>query len=138
MWRKLLITGICLAQAFTLVLAHERIETASSVTQHERSAGLTALVIGNSDYSAAPLPAAPNDAQAMSRLLRRMGFDVILLNDGSRAQMAAALKEFETRLQGGGTGLFYFAGHGYRQAGRTMLAPVNRQQASDAANRDID
>lgn len=138
MWRKLIITGICLVQSFTFALAHQRIDTATSVAQHERSAGLTALVIGNSNYSAAPLPASLNDAQAMSRLLRRMGFDVIVLNDGSGAQMAAALQEFERRLQHGGTGLFYFAGHGYRQTGRTMLAPVNRTRGSDAANQDID
>jgi hypothetical protein len=46
-----------------------------------------ALVIGNGKYSEVPLKNAPNDAKAIADHLTRMGFDVTLKVDATRAEM---------------------------------------------------
>ncbi|WP_089401102.1 SUMF1/EgtB/PvdO family nonheme iron enzyme [Noviherbaspirillum humi] len=84
-----------------------------------------ALVIGNGGYALAPLRNAVNDARAMAAMLRRLGFDVTHLEDATQARMRQALREFGQRLDDGGTGLFYFAGHGAGVAGGTRLLPVD-------------
>jgi formylglycine-generating enzyme required for sulfatase activity len=86
-----------------------------------------ALVIGNGAYGdlAAPLRNnAPRDAEAMRDTLRALGFDVIMRTDATPQDMRQALAEFQRRLQGGGVGLFYFAGHGMQIGRQTLLVPA--------------
>ena len=45
-----------------------------------------ALVIGNSKYRDAPLPNPINDAHDMAEVLRRTGFEVIELLDGTQKE----------------------------------------------------
>jgi len=92
----------------------------------------TALVVGNSAYDTSPLPNAANDARSMAQVLREAGFSVLLHTDIDQRQMQAALREFGERLKvGGGTGLFYFAGHGMQIKGRNFLVPVRSQIAHE-------
>ncbi|MBL8343074.1 MAG: caspase family protein [Rubrivivax sp.] len=85
----------------------------------------TALVIGNSAYADAPLANSANDARAMAQVLRATGFAVQLHVDVDQRQMLAAVREFGERLKAtGGTGLFYFAGHGVQIKGRNFLVPI--------------
>jgi uncharacterized caspase-like protein len=52
-------------------------------------------------------------ARDMGRVLKRMGFEVILKTDASQRTMKRAIREFGEKLEKtGGSGLFYFAGHG--------------------------
>jgi formylglycine-generating enzyme required for sulfatase activity len=86
-----------------------------------------ALVIGNGAYGeqAEPLRSnAPRDAEAMRDILRKRGFDVIMRTNATPQQMRQAIDEFRQRLQGGGIGLFYFAGHGLQIGRQTLLAPA--------------
>jgi formylglycine-generating enzyme required for sulfatase activity len=84
-----------------------------------------ALVIGNAGYPGAPLVNTAGDAQAIGNALRALGFEVMQLRDLDRRGMQEALSSFQRRLDAGGIGLFYFAGHGLRMNGKTLLLPVD-------------
>ena len=99
-----------------LLLAPTALEAAS----HQRSA----LVIGNSAYKASPLANPVNDANDMAELLKKLGFHVTKLTDASRRDMEEAINALGRRLREGGTGLFYFAGHGVQVNGINYLIPI--------------
>jgi hypothetical protein len=91
----------------------------------------TALVIGNADYSFAPLRNPTNDAEAMATALEGAGFKVIKETDADQQQMVAAVREFGAELrQRGGVGLFYFSGHGTQIEGENYLLPVGHEFSS--------
>ncbi|HZZ13650.1 MAG TPA: SUMF1/EgtB/PvdO family nonheme iron enzyme [Paraburkholderia sp.] len=99
----------------------------SSPHASNTSARRIALVIGNGAYGDPSQPIennAPRDAAAMAATLRRMGFDVDVRVNATPAQMRQALAEFSQRLQAGGTGLFYFAGHGAQIDADARLLPA--------------
>ena len=83
-----------------------------------------ALVIGNSAYKDAPLSNPVNDARAIAKALQESGFSVMTRENIDQRSMLAALREFGDRLRAGGTGLFYYAGHGMQIKGRNYLIPV--------------
>jgi formylglycine-generating enzyme required for sulfatase activity len=95
-----------------------------------------ALVIGNGAYGAevGPLLNPVNDATDMAAALRSLGFDVNLVLNATRQQMEEALAAFRRQLRPGGTGLFYFAGHGAQVEGTNYLIPIgaNVEQAVTA------
>ncbi|MBF0248311.1 MAG: caspase family protein [Alphaproteobacteria bacterium] len=87
-----------------------------------------ALVIGNSNYPAAPLANPVNDAALMARTLKTVGFEVIHVADVDQKDMKRALNTFGDRLDalgGDAVGLFYYAGHGIQVNGRNYLIPVD-------------
>jgi hypothetical protein len=86
-----------------------------------------ALVIGNSAYAGpAALPNPVNDAKAMGDTLRGLGFDVVQLHDGTRAQMAEAVQKVREALRGKqGIGMLYYAGHGLQLDWRNYMVPVD-------------
>ena len=94
-----------------------------------------ALVIGNSAYKSAPLRNPAKDAQSMSAVLRGLGFEVTLVKDASLRQMQQAILAFGQKLQQGGVGLFYYAGHGLQSRGQNYLIPVDAEIDSEAAVR---
>jgi len=88
----------------------------------------TALVIGNSRYKMGVLANPVNDARAMANTLKQVGFDVILRTEVSnKDDMKRAIREFGRKLERGGVGLFYYAGHGLQVNGINYLIPVNAQ-----------
>ncbi len=91
-----------------------------------------ALVIGNSDYLIGPLKNPVNDAYGMALMLERLGFDVLVrLNVETKDDMKKVIREFGEKLRQGGTGLFYFAGHGIQVKGFNYLIPVRAQIYSE-------
>jgi formylglycine-generating enzyme required for sulfatase activity len=84
-----------------------------------------ALVIGNSTYPTGRLKNPVNDARAIAQTLREVGFDVLLHENLSYRDMRRAILEFGARLEEGGVGFVYYAGHGLQVAGRNYLIPVN-------------
>jgi len=85
-----------------------------------------ALVIGNADYKNAPLKKPVNDARAMEKTLKSLGFTVWKGEDLSFQQMMKSVEDFgDELLKGGGVGLFYYSGHGTQHNGRNFLIPVN-------------
>ena len=84
-----------------------------------------ALIIGNSNYTFAPLRNPENDARDMATALRNLNFDVIEIIDGDKKTMRDAVRDFSDRLdKDGGVGLFYYAGHGIQVKGENFLVPV--------------
>lgn len=83
-----------------------------------------ALVIGNGAYDDAPLRNPPNDARAMACALRECGFEVIEKINSDQRTMAEAIRTFGQKIQRGGVGLFYYAGHGMQVQGTNYLIPV--------------
>jgi len=87
-----------------------------------------ALVIGNSNYKAGPLLNPVNDARAMARALQETNFEVLKYeNVQSMSDMKRAIREFGERIQNGGVGLFYYAGHGIQVNGNNYLIPTEAE-----------
>ncbi len=93
-----------------------------------------ALVIGNGAYTgAAALPNPTHDAKAMARTLRQLGFTVVEIRDGGRAQMLGAIGEVRRALQGRqGLGLLFYAGHGLQQDWHNFMVPVDARLTTAA------
>jgi formylglycine-generating enzyme required for sulfatase activity len=121
-WRTFLMMGLSLLLAAQAALAQ---------AQPGKGKGI-ALVIGNGAYLEQPLPGPAQDADAMATALRRQGYTVLLHRNLKREQMLQALHDFERRLQAGGEGLFYFAGHGMQVGQRVLLLPVDAVAAQPA------
>ncbi|MEP6787574.1 MAG: caspase family protein, partial [Acidobacteriota bacterium] len=98
-----------------------------------QSAKRTALVIGNGAYTAAPaLKNPPNDARDMAATLKALGFDVTSGIDVRQRDFKRLIREFGQKLKGGGSGLFYYAGHGVQSKGRNYLIPIDAEVMSEA------
>lgn len=96
-----------------------------------------ALVIGNGAYTAAPgLKNPPNDARDMAAMLRTLGFDVTSGVNLNQRDMKRLIREFGMKLKSGGSGLFYYAGHGVQSRGRNYLIPVDANIQSEAEVED--
>jgi hypothetical protein len=129
-----------LALVAALTLAVASLAAAQSPTRDisvgdMRSEKRVALVIGNADYSFAPLRNPVNDARAIAQTLRATGFDVILRENADERAMKRAINEFGDKLRGGGVGVMFFAGHGVQVGGRNYLVPIGAEIRTEA---DVD
>jgi caspase domain-containing protein len=124
MGRNFCLAGLLLAASAALAQSGERTlgivpkEAASGESRH-------ALVIGNGAYANGPLRNPVNDARAMAQALGEAGFNVMLVENATRAGMHRAIRTFGSLISKGGVGLFYYAGHGIQTGGRNFLIPVN-------------
>jgi uncharacterized caspase-like protein len=90
-----------------------------------------ALVIGNAGYQngITKLSNPVNDASDMAALLKRLGFNVILLTDVNYSQMRDGIRKFYEQLdaapKGEAIALFYYAGHGVQFDNENYLVPVD-------------
>lgn len=94
-----------------------------------------ALVIGNGAYEFSRLENPPNDARAVARSLRAVGFDVAEHVDADQKSMKRAIQAFGQRLRDGGedaVGLFFFAGHGVQARDQNYLIPVGAAIGAEA------
>lgn len=98
----------------------------------------TALVIGNADYRAARVLKNPvNDAEDMAATLERIGFEVIVATNATKADMKQSVREFQDALtRKGGLGLFYYSGHGMQVKGENYLIPVDADIQSESELED--
>ena len=96
-----------------------------------------ALVIGNGAYTdAPPLKNPPNDARDMAAMLRTLGFDVTSGINVNQRDFKRLIREFGLKLKTGGSGLFYYAGHGVQSKGRNYLIPIDANIQSEAEVED--
>lgn len=101
-----------------------------------------ALVVGNSDYRSAGVPALPNaarDSELMAARLSETGFDVTHIVDANQFTLKAAIARFGQTLRDGGrdaTGLFYYAGHAVQSFGINYLLPTDTA-LKDPADLDL-
>ena len=86
----------------------------------------TALVVGNARYEVevGALRNTVNDARAVAKTLRDLGFAVIERTEVTRDTLLRAVAEFRATLEGAEVALFYFAGHGLTVAGSNYLVPL--------------
>ena len=87
-----------------------------------------ALVIGNGAYAyVRALPNPTNDARAMAKSLRDIGFVVTEGTDLDRKAMQATIRDFLRDAARSQVAVVYYAGHGVQIDGRNYLAPVDIQ-----------
>ena len=114
--------------AVATLIAAAPARAATELAQGEKR---IALVVGNAAYPEAPLRNPVNDARAMAQALRGRGFEVILRENATKAQMESATADFGEKLTEGATGLFFYAGHGMQVNGRNYLIPVDAKITSE-------
>jgi hypothetical protein len=126
-----LITAI-LAASFTLPASAQRgLQITAKQLETMRTEKRVALVIGNARYKTQPLRNPVNDARAMSKKLRSLGFDVIERINVDKKRMQASIIDFGKKLADGGVGVFYFAGHGIQNRNRNFILPVDAQMQDE-------
>ena len=86
-----------------------------------------ALLIANGDYvHFGKLPNPVSDARLLAQSLKKVGFEVTLVENQSREGMLDALNAFQDRLKATrGIALFHYGGHGVQVSGRNFLIPVD-------------
>ncbi len=85
-----------------------------------------ALIIGNGAYAhVKALPNPPNDARAVARSLRDIGFTVSEGVDLDRAAMQKMTRDFLRDAARAQVVVVYYAGHGVQVDGRNYLIPVD-------------
>ena len=92
-----------------------------------------ALVIGNNRYQETPLRNARIDAIKMRNFLRKKGFHVTFLQNGTTNQMRRKINSFINRLPSKSVALVYYSGHGTQEKVRrrkvqNYLIPVNNRR----------
>ncbi len=115
----------CFASAFSEETRAFKKQTGEELEQR------TALVIGNSNYQSSPLRNPVNDANDMAAVLRKKGFEVTLQLDGTKREMETEIRKFGKKLQKGGVGFFYYAGHGMQVKGVNYLIPIKTNIESE-------
>lgn len=101
---------------------------AASAQPAEKALGRrVALVIGNSRYRHAGLLANPeNDARAIARALRQLGFAEVQDHYNlDRQSLIAALRQFGAAAENADWAVVYYAGHGLEIGGKNYLVPVD-------------
>ena len=94
-----------------------------------------ALVIGISDYRSIPtLRNTVHDAEAISKTLRDIGFDVTMLTNATGKEIHDTLDNFSFEAEASELALIYFAGHGVEVQGENFLIPVDAEVHS---NKDV-
>lgn len=118
---RLLVLNRTIAVAFVFIVS-----LTSSMLANGDTNSRYALIIGNSAYHhATPLGNPRNDSEDIAEALQNLFFDTKLIQDATKQQIETAVTQFLIKLkQEGGTGLFYYAGHGVQLVGDNYLLPI--------------
>ena len=102
-------------------------QTAAAEENTAGNAARLALVIGNSHYpdANAPLAQPINDARALTGALRRDGFDVEIVEDATRDDMARALERLKTRIKPDSVVMLFFGGYAIQAGRESYMIPVD-------------
>jgi uncharacterized caspase-like protein len=86
-----------------------------------------ALVIGNGHYpdATAPLAQPINDARALTASLRRDGFEVDVIEDASKDDMARAVARLKSRIRPDSVVMLFFGGYGVQAGRESYMIPVD-------------
>jgi uncharacterized caspase-like protein len=84
-----------------------------------------ALLIGNADYSFAPLRNPVNDVRGMENVLHRLGFFVFRSENADLRGMKSDINKFSNAVKKEKSiALFYYAGHAVQFGGKNYLLPL--------------
>jgi len=101
--------------------------TTDQVTGSIGQTSRLALVIGNGHYpdAGAPLTQSINDARALSSSLRKSGFDVDMVEDATRDDMARAVNRLKSRIKRDTVVMLFFGGYGVQAGRESYMLPVD-------------
>src|ERR1700724_3470113 len=107
--------------------AAKAIETEQSSFAAGKHASRIALVIGNGNYpdASAPLAQPINDARALTASLRHDGFDVDVVEDASKDDMARAVERLKTKIRPDSVVMLFFGGYGVQVGRESYMIPVD-------------
>src|SRR5215475_5997716 len=96
-------------------------------TEERPDANQLALIIGNGNYpdAAEPLNQPINDASGLANAMRRRGFDVDVVEDATKADMARAVERLKSRIQPGSVVMLFFGGYGVQSRHETYMIPTD-------------
>lgn len=101
-----------------------------------------ALVIGNAAYVNVPaLSNSTNDAKSMANILRKLGFKVVEIEDGSQSQMKQAIVSLQAEMKDKqAVSMLYYAGHGLQLDWHNYMVPVDARlnTSADVPKQTID
>ena len=84
----------------------------------------TAFVIGNANYKGPNTTKLQNpvkDASSIATKLKKYGFELTRVVDGTFAEMRVGLATFQGAIEPGGVALVFFSGHGTQIDGENFL-----------------
>jgi uncharacterized caspase-like protein len=92
-----------------------------------KHASKIALVIGNGNYpdASAPLAQPINDARALTSALRRNGYDVDVIEDASKDDMARAVERLKSKIRPDSVVMLFFGGYGVQVGRESYMIPVD-------------
>ena len=91
------------------------------------AANRIALVIGNGHYpdASAPLVQPINDARGLTAALRSNGFDVDVVEDATKDDMARAIVRLKARIKPDTVAMLFFGGYGVQVGRESFMIPVD-------------
>jgi uncharacterized caspase-like protein len=124
------VATVSLAIGAHAALSMRALDAAKAVTTEQSDtarAARLALVIGNGHYpdANAPLAQPINDARALTSALRRDGFDVDVIEDASRDDMARAVERLKSKIKKDSVVMLFFGGFGVQAGRETYMIPVD-------------
>jgi uncharacterized caspase-like protein len=130
-----LLAGICglIGMVLLAIGAHAALDLHASdaakavSTEESASAIQLALIIGNSHYpdAAEPLNQPINDANGLANAMRRHGFDVDVVEDATKADMARAVERLKSRIKPGSVVMLFFGGYGVQSGRESYMIPID-------------
>jgi uncharacterized caspase-like protein len=122
---------VSLAIGAHAALNKRALEAVSAVAAEQgtvaKTASRVALVIGNGHYpdAAAPLDQSINDARALTEALRRDGFDVDVVEDARKDDMARAIERMKSKIGPDTVAMLFFGGYGIQVGRESFMIPVD-------------
>ena len=91
------------------------------------SANRVALVIGNGHYpdASAPLVQPINDARGLTAALRAKGFDVDVVEDATKDDMARAIVRLKAKIKPDTVAMLFFGGYGVQVGRESFMIPID-------------
>ena len=130
-----LLAGICgligmvlLAIGARAALDLHASDAAKAVSNEECASAIQlALIIGNGRYpdAAEPLNQPINDASGLADAMRRYGFDVDVVEDATKADMARAVERLKSRIKPGSIVMLFFGGYGVQSGHESYMIPTD-------------
>ena len=97
------------------------------VAEESSSSSQLALIIGNGHYpdAAEPLHQPINDANGLAEAMSRRGFDVDMVEDATKADMASAIERLKSRIKPGSVVMLFFGGFGVQSGRESYMITID-------------
>ncbi len=127
-----LVSLVSLAIGAHAALNKRSLDAAKAIANEQNSdvattASRVALVIGNGHYpdASAPLAQPINDARGLTAALRDKGFDVDVVEDATRDDMARAIGRIKAKIRPDTVVMLFFGGFGVQVGRESFMIPVD-------------